>query len=64
MTTEEIETSEKLRDGGTSKSAIRILMRIFDKYNGTNHNRECWCSGEARKTAHIKYFNWYDSNRN
>ena len=59
MTQEEITLAEKWRSL-RSKSALNIMMPIYDKYNGTDHSNECWCSSRMRAKCADMFNLWYN----
>ncbi len=57
MTEEEKQIAEKYR-GHHTKFAMKTLYPIYDKYNGTNETKACFCGGRADSAA--RFYQWYD----
>lgn len=47
--------------GDNSKTSLKTLYKIYDKYTGSYHKNNCFCSKLERERKLIEFFNWYDS---
>lgn len=49
--------------GQESKAAAKELSKIWDKYQGTDNSKNCFCSFHRRKAFIKNFYEWYEANK-
>jgi len=63
MTEQEKQISEQHR-GHYTKFSLKTIYAIYDKYNGIEARKDCFCSALYREKMAIEYYQWYDNYNN